>query len=74
MKVELVLNDWKKIGCCNSIYNTDLGVQLSSGDLHSGTIFEAEINFKDQDIADEIKRHWDKHKAYPVFNLIITGD
>lgn len=70
MKIKLALVDWKKMGEVNSIYNTQLGVELSSGDLHSGTVFEAEVSFVDNDILKQIEKNFKIHGAYPVFSLI----
>lgn len=70
MKFKLAFFDWKKIGESNSIYNTELGVELSSGDLHGGSVFEAEIDFKDKEILQKIEKHFRMYKAYPVFSLI----
>lgn len=41
MKVKLVFDDWTKDG--ESVYNTKLGIELSMGDFHSGSTFNAEI-------------------------------
>ena len=41
MKIKLVFLDWEKDG--KSIYNTPEGVELSFGQFHSGTMFDAEI-------------------------------
>lgn len=41
MKVSLVFEDWQKVG--KSIYNTPDGIDLSAGQFHAGTTFEAEI-------------------------------
>lgn len=70
MKIKLCLEDWRQIGKIESIYKTELGIKLSSGDLHSGTVFECDIEFKDKEIENEIKSYWQKHKAYPVFRLL----
>lgn len=56
MKIKLSFVDWKKIGESNSIYNTELGVELSSGDLHSGSVFEAEVEFQDKEILQQIEK------------------
>ena len=74
MKIKLSFVDWKKIGESKSIYNTDLGVKLSSGDLHSGSVFEAEIEFKDKEILQQIEKYFRIHRAYPVFSLIPETD
>jgi len=42
MKVKLVFDDWKLKG--KSIYNTEVGVELSQNDFHSGTTFDGEIH------------------------------
>lgn len=71
MKIKLVFDDWRQLGKDASVYNTDLGVKLSSGDLHGGTVFDAEVNFQDKEIEKEINIYWEKYKAYPVFRLIL---
>ena len=53
MKVKLVFEDWKKRGY--SIYNTEKGIELSSGDFHSGTTFNGEIHLDGEQI-EELKR------------------
>lgn len=70
MKFKLSFVDWKKIGESKSIYNTELGVKLSSGDLHGGSVFEAEVEFQDKEILQQIEKYFRIHRAYPVFSLI----
>jgi hypothetical protein len=41
MKATLVFNDWQRRG--TSIYQTEDGLRLSTGDLHSGTTFRVEV-------------------------------
>lgn len=41
MKIRLVFDDWRKRGI--SVYNTEPGFELSIGNFHCGTIFNAEI-------------------------------
>ena len=41
MNIKLIFDDWKKDFV--SIYNTEKGFELSSGDFHSGTTFDATI-------------------------------
>ena len=53
MKCRLVMEDWRQIGKPDSIYNTQEGLELSGGDLHSGTTFEADIELPEP-LADEI--------------------
>lgn len=42
MKVRLVFCDWVKNG--QSIYETEEGIELSLGDFHHGTTFNADID------------------------------
>lgn len=51
MKVALVFDDWRK--CGKSVYQTSVGVDLSMGQFHSGTTFEADIAL-DQEGATEL--------------------
>jgi len=71
--VKLVFIDWNQIGNCKSIYNTELGVELSMRDLHSGTIFESELTI-DEYVANEIENAMDTHEAYPLFSVIYNKD
>jgi hypothetical protein len=50
MKVKLVFDDWKLKG--KSIYNTEVGVELSQNDFHSGTTFDGEIHL---DLEEEVE-------------------
>jgi hypothetical protein len=70
MKVKLVFNDWRLKGSVISIYNTPLGVELSMGDLHSGTTFDAELNINSE-TENEIKEAL-KQGAYPVFAIFVN--
>lgn len=70
MKVKLIFEDWRQVGQGESIYNTKLGVNLSANDLHSGTVFEAEL-ILEEEISQEIITAWQQHRAYPVFRVII---
>ena len=65
----LVFEDWRLNGHTDSIYCTELGVELAMGDLHAGTCFEASITVQDH-VAEEIQRAWDRHGAYPVFRVM----
>lgn len=51
MKIELVFLDWQKGG--KSVYNTKKGVELSTGQFHSGTTFDGSIAL-DQEDAKEL--------------------
>ena len=65
----LVFDDWRMYGHTDSIYNTELGVELSMGDLHAGTGILGSITVPDH-VAEEIQRAWDRHGAYPVFRVM----
>lgn len=68
MDCKLVVMDWHRVGI-GSVYNSELGVQLSSGDLHSGTTFSAVVSLP-EDIQQEIKEAYKTHQSYPVFALV----
>lgn len=72
MRAKLVFDDWRKLGDPNSIYSTELGAELSAGDLHSGTVFEAELEV-DPGVEQEIIKALDRHGAYPVFRVLLEG-
>ncbi len=67
MKVKLVFFDWhNRMG--ESIYHTPIGVELSLGSFHSGTIFDAEIQLngdEHQDLTDALNEGF-----IPVFYVI----
>jgi len=69
MKCRLVLDDWRLEGKADSIYSTELGLELSMGDLHSGTTWEGEIKVTPE-IEEEIREAMKEHKAYPVFRVL----
>jgi len=65
MKVKLVFEDWVDRNH-KSVYNTEEGIRLSSGDFHSGTTFEATIKVDNpKELEDCLKQRY-----YPVFYLI----
>lgn len=70
MRVKIVFDDWRQVGKADSIYQTELGGDLSSGDLHSGTTFDAELTV-DAATEREIKRAWVYAGAYPVFSVMM---
>ena len=76
IKCKLVMDDWRQVGKPDSIYSTPLGVDLSIGDMHSGTAFEADVELPPH-IAEEIETAWREHGAYPVLRCLqqsrITG-
>jgi hypothetical protein len=69
MICSLILDDWRQLKNPDSIYNTDLGLHLTAGDLHSGSTFEATIALP-PDIEAEIATAWNDHTAYPVFRVL----
>jgi hypothetical protein len=70
MIVKLIFDDWRQDGNPDSIYQTELGAELSSGDLHSGTVFTATVEFDDAQANADIRAAWEQHRAYPVFRLM----
>lgn len=73
MKVRLVMDDWRQVGVAKSIYSTPLGVDLSMGEMHCGTTWEATIEMPPH-IADEIETAWRDHGAYPVLRLMPNAE
>ena len=73
VKTYLVFRDWRKMGTADSIYNTQLGVDLSLGDLHSGTTWEATVILP-PDVMDELRAAWNEHHAYAVFEMLLRED
>ena len=64
MRVKLVFSDWQKpVG--KSIYSTEEGCALSMGCLHSGTTFDATIDF-DEDSEIDVSEAL-QSGATPVF-------
>lgn len=53
MKVRLAFHDWQKGG--KSVYGTPEGIELSTGDFHSGTVFGGTLDL-DEGNAGEIRR------------------
>ena len=72
MKAKLVFHDWLRRG--QSIYSTLEGISLSSGDLHSGTVFKCEITFTDPYVANELFLVHKYKNAQAVFLLIPTEE
>ena len=63
MKVKLVFDDWRRGS--KSVYSTEEGVELSIGDFHSGTTFNAEIELnveQEEDLKEALESG-----ATPVF-------
>ena len=70
MKVELVFDDWRQVGEVESIYSTEIGLVLSAGDFHSGTVFCGELKL-DPAAEQEIEAAFKDYGAYPVFRLMV---
>lgn len=66
MKMVLIVTDWERAG--KSIYNTEEGFKLSTGDLHSGTYFPVDVAGFPPDIENEIA-HAGQNRAYLVVVL-----
>ena len=73
LKCFLIFDDWRQIGHTKSIYSTELGIELSRGDLHSGSVFGATV-IMDSAIEAEITEAMKNHQAYPVFRLKIERE
>lgn len=73
LKCFLIFDDWRQIGQAKSIYSTKLGVKLSEGDLHSGSVCGATVTL-DSAIEAEITEAMKNHQAYPVFRLEIERE
>jgi len=81
MKAHLVFDDWRttvprgpKILPGESIYNHDLGLRLSEGELHSGTTWDVEIVGLPDDIAEEIRVAREACAAVPVFTVYVNAE
>jgi len=68
MRVRLVFCDWQTADGESSVYSTQAGVELSLGNLHSGTVFEASAAFTICDDAD-LRKAW-RLGIVPVFALL----
>ena len=69
MRLALVFDDWRSLLDYGSIYATELGLRLSSGDLHSGTTWHVEANLP-EDLAAELRAAYVEHGAYAVFRVV----
>jgi len=63
--IDLIFEDWQKN--CHSIYKTEKGLELSTGDFHSGSTFPGTITL-DNDNFDELFKAL-KDKYTPVFRI-----
>lgn len=69
LECKLIMEDWRQEGKSESIYDTELGIDLSMGELHSGTTFNARVEIS-ADVAQEIENSYKEHGCYPVLRLI----
>ena len=65
MKIKLVFYDWRRGS--KSVYNTEEGIELSMGNFHSGTTFDAEIELDSE--SEEELREFLESGATPVFYI-----
>ena len=70
MIARLVFDDWRD--ACGSIYQTELGLRLSTGDLHSGTCWRVTIEGLPADVEQELRDAYTQHRAEAVFRLVPT--
>lgn len=71
MIIKMSFEDWKPHDSGHSIYSTEKGVELSMGDFHSGTVFEADIKLdseNEKELMDAIKQGYN-----PIFRIFKTG-
>ena len=64
--VTLIFEDWHRDGV--SVYNDPIGVELSMGDLHSGTSWDITLSLP-QEIINTIARAAE-HGVYPLCRII----
>ncbi|MFH1226820.1 MAG: hypothetical protein V1701_02815 [Planctomycetota bacterium] len=67
MKINMSFEDWKPHNSGFTIYPTKEGVRLSSGDFHSGTVFEAEIKLDAEN--ETFLRESLKQGYNPIFRI-----
>ena len=69
MQVKLVFTDWCKDG--KSIYDTEEGINLSTGQFHSGTTFDADIDLLgfENDLKSAMENGYE-----PVFYAILDAE
>lgn len=70
MKVRFAFSDWRRAGV--SIYDTEEGLDLSMGGLHSGTVFRGEIEMNSDD-AEDFRRALESG-AHPVFKVFAAEE
>ncbi len=66
MKIKLVFGDWQKEG--RSIYQTPEGIELTKGDFHAGSTFDARIDvdaWQEKELRDALKKGYQ-----PVFWVV----
>lgn len=65
--IELVFDDWRKKGFGHSVYDTEKGIELSSGSFHSGTTFTGTISLDDEEYEQFAQALGDGYR--PVFMI-----
>jgi len=71
MKIKLVFSNWMM--CGKSIYQTEDGVQLTTGDFHSGSTFKADIDVLNEENEEEIKAAMQSGYE-PVFYALLSDE
>ncbi len=66
----LVVTDWRRHGQVDSIYQTDLGIELTSRDVHAGTSIHARIVFDDPEYSRELQEAWNDYRATVVVSVV----
>jgi len=69
LKIQLVFDDWRRArGKKESIYYTDEGVELSMGEFHSGTTFNAtiDVEYEEDWLREQLEAGYE-----PVFYVIL---
>jgi hypothetical protein len=51
VKVKLAFDDWQDKQC-KSVYSTEVGIELSMGNFHSGSTWDGEIEIDETDLRD----------------------
>lgn len=70
--VKIVFDDWKHTETNKSVYQTELGLKLSIGNLHSGTTFDAVIYISDDDY-EKICKAANDNGVRPYFYVLINN-
>lgn len=66
MRCRLTFYDWHR--ALGSIYDTEVGLRLSTGDFHAGTTWDVEVTLP-EDVAEELRQAQARDRARAVFIL-----